>query len=188
MKAHDEDIACITQVLRGDTARFADIVNRYERQLFAVVVRIVGNREDAEELVQDVFVKAFNSLGSFRAGSSFSTWLYRIAYNTAISKTRKKRVNTVEIDEKTQKSDFSENEMEEGFNTAARERKFDKAEIAMGMLEPAERAMVAMFYLERKPISEIAHITGFTETNVKTRLHRIRKKLYMMINGMEEQA
>ncbi len=83
MKPNESHI--IQEILNGKTERYEYFLNRYGQQVFALVVRIVGRQEDAEELTQDVFLKAFQQLSSFHADSSFSTWIYRIATNMAIS-------------------------------------------------------------------------------------------------------
>ena len=80
-----DDEAYINRVLDGDTAGFAPLMERYSRPVFALLVGMTGNRADAEELAQDAFLKAFRSLRSFRRDCSFATWIYRIAYNTALS-------------------------------------------------------------------------------------------------------
>ena len=81
----------IRRILAGETGLYSVFIQRYSPQVFALIVKMVSCPEDAEELTQDVFVKAFNKLDSFKGKSGFSTWLYRIAYNTAISALRKKR-------------------------------------------------------------------------------------------------
>ncbi len=88
----------IDQVLKGDTKSFAYLIDKHKDMVYTVALRIIRNREDAEELAQDVFVKAFQSIDKFKKESKFSTWLYRIAYNTSISKVRKKKMETSDLD------------------------------------------------------------------------------------------
>jgi RNA polymerase sigma-70 factor (ECF subfamily) len=79
-------------VLKGEQSAYTFLVEKHKNLVFSIVLKVLSSREDAEEVAQDVFLKAYQSLGSFEMKSKFSTWLYRIAYNAAISKTRKKKV------------------------------------------------------------------------------------------------
>ena len=106
------DLYDIKKVLDGDTAAFAGILKRYSSRIFAVVVRIVGCREEAEELTQDVFMKVFSSLQRYKGNCEFSTWIYRIAYNTAISHMRKQRREISYIEESLY-TNVSEEEVEQ---------------------------------------------------------------------------
>lgn len=170
------DPELIESVLGGDPEAFGVLVGRYSDTVFALVFRIAGNREDAEEIVQDAFVKAYGSLGKFRRDSSFSSWIYRIAYNTAISHLRKnKNVRMTELaEERLRIADEDSPAEREGL---FREEQLSRLEEALARLSPDERAVVQLFYLEERPVREISRITGLSENNVKTRLHRIRKRL-----------
>ena len=86
----NEELNIITRILSGKTDEFTYFLDTYGQQVYSLIVRIVRSEADAEELTQDTFMKCFENLSSFNAKSSFSTWLYRIAYNTAVSFTRKK--------------------------------------------------------------------------------------------------
>ena len=94
----ESDSYYIEKVLNNDVAAFSKLIDKHKEMVFTVAVRILRNREDAEEIAQDTFIKAYKSLKTFKRESKFSTWLYRIAYNAAISKTRKKRLQTVDLD------------------------------------------------------------------------------------------
>ena len=177
----------VEQVLSGNTGSFRPLLERYSKQVFALIVKIVGNREDAEELTQDVFVKVFGSLSKFRADSSFSTWIYRIAYNTAISATRKKGDFFVPIDELTLSEVIDETD-EMIFQDSNDDMRITYLNRALEQISPEERAMIIIFYKDKISMEEIAVITGLTETNVKTKMFRIRKKLYVLIKCMEEQS
>ena len=174
----------IEKVLSGSTGSFTPLLERYSRQVFTLIARIVENREDAKELAQDTFVKAYDSLSGFRAESSFSTWIYRIAYNTAISATRKKRYTYVPFDE-TVLSGAPDETDEIIFEVSDTETRICYLKRALKQLSPEERAMILLFYKENKSMENIALITGLTETNVKTKIFRIRKKLFILIKRME---
>ena len=91
----------IKRILEGETEHFSVFLDRYSRPLYALIVQIVGCHEDAEELLQDVFLKAFRHLNRYKGECRFSTWIYRIAYNAAISATRKKKQELLYIEENT---------------------------------------------------------------------------------------
>ena len=171
------DAAYIEKILKGETACFARLLERYSKQVFSLIVKIVGNREDAEELTQDAFVKAFQSLARFRGESSFSTWLYRIAYNLAISATRKKVLEVTPIDEL-----ILHDIPDEPDDSYLNDRRISCLNQALEQLPSDERAIILLFYKENKSVEEIVTITGLTASNVKTKLCRIRKKLYVLIN------
>src|SRR4051812_47655991 len=99
MQSKLSDIELIDQALAGDQSAYADLVKRHQRFVFTLALRFSKNREDAEEITQDCFVKAYRSLTSFQRQSKFSTWLYSIVYTTAMSSLRKKRVETSSIDD-----------------------------------------------------------------------------------------
>lgn len=177
----NNDLYNIKKVLEGDTAAFSGILQRYSNRIFAVIVRIVGCREDAEELTQDVFMKVFSSLKQYKGNSEFSTWIYRIAYNTAMSYTRKQRKEIPYIDESLYEN-ISEEEVDVLFNRTDNSEKIEQLEQSVARLTGEEKALLSLFYTDMRPINEIAEITGLTETNIKTKLHRIRKKLYIIMS------
>ena len=94
-----KDHIYIEKVLQGDTSSYNYLVNNYKDMVYTLAIKIVRNHEDAEEVAQDSFVKAFQKLNSFKGESKFSTWLYTIVYRTAISKIRKKNIETTDIDD-----------------------------------------------------------------------------------------
>jgi RNA polymerase sigma-70 factor (ECF subfamily) len=176
------DIYYVQKILSGDTACFACILDRYSRQVFSLICKVVRNKEDAEELTQDVFIKVFRYLSSFKQESSFSTWLYRIAYNTAISETRKKKYEYPAIDEM-----LINTIQDDEFLTDDSSGRIDLLENALRLLPPEERMMILLFYMQDKTIDEVAEITGLSATNVKTKLFRIRKKLFVIVKKMEKE-
>ena len=151
--------------------------------MFVLVDRIVSCQEDAEELTQDVFLKAFQQLSSFKAESSFSTWIYRIATNVAISAVRKKRNDVLRLDDSVF-ANLSETQVDEALEDDSEEQ-MERLQQAMNQLEADERALITLYYLEEKPLAEVAFILGMTEGNAKVKLHRIRKKLYVLIKNQE---
>lgn len=179
------DAYYIERIVAGDTGCFACLLDRYSRPVHSLILKMVRNKEDAEELAQDVFMKVFRNLPSFKADCSFSTWIYRIAYNTAISELRKKKQEVVAIEE-AQISNVSEEEVGNLLESVSLKEQLDKLEAALALLPPDERALILLFYRKEKTVDELRVITGLTASNIKVKLHRIRKKLFVLIKGMEE--
>ena len=173
----------IKEILHGNTTLYEYFLDRYGQQVFVLVDRIVSCQEDAEELTQDVFLKAFQQLSSFKAESSFSTWIYRIATNVAISAVRKKKNDTIRLDESVFLN-LSESQVDEALEDESEEQ-LQRLQRAMEQLEADERALITLYYMEERPLTEVAFILGMTEGNAKVKLHRIRKKLYIFIKNQE---
>lgn len=174
----------IQRILDGETSLYKHFLDKYGQQVFILVVRIISNQEDAEELTQDIFLKAFRHLSSFKADSSFSTWIYRIAYNTAISATRKKTVETFTMDYESI-ANISNQQINDTLNDEG-EDQIRKLNCAINKLNSDEKVLIMLFYQEEKSMNEIAQILGLTESNTKIKLYRIRKKLYVLIKQDEE--
>lgn len=180
MKPQDENLY-IKRILDGEIELFAHFLDRYSRPLYALVIQMVSSPEDAEELVQDVFLKAFRALGKFRGNSSFSTWLYRIAYNQAISATRKQKNEYLYIDENAM-NHIPDEEAEAFLCLSDNEEKILRLTQAIDWLSVEDKALITLFYYEDKTIDELTLILGLSQANVKMRLHRVRKKLYVLMN------
>lgn len=178
-----EESHIIKEILNGKTEQYEYFLERYGQQVFVLVDRIVSCQEDAEELTQDVFLKAFQQLSSFKAESSFSTWIYRIATNLAISAVRKKRNDVLRLEDSVF-ANLSDTQVDEALEDESEEQ-MERLQQAMNQLEADERALITLYYLEEKPLAEVAFILGMTEGNAKVKLHRIRKKLYVLIKNQE---
>ena len=178
-----EESHIIKEILNGKTEQYEYFLDRYGQQVFVLVDRIVSCQEDAEELTQDVFLKAFQQLSSFKAESSFSTWIYRIAINLAISAGRKKRNDVLRLDDSVF-ANLSDTQVDEALEDDSEEQ-MERLQQAMNQLEADERALITLYYLEEKPLVEVAFILGMTDGNAKVKLHRIRKKLYVLIKNQE---
>ncbi len=179
----NDETHIIHRILKGETSLYEYFLGKYSQQVFILIIRIVENQEDAEELPQDTFLKAFEHLSSFKAESSFSTWIYRIAYNTAISATRKRKQELIVMDS-AMLMNISDQQIDDALNDESGER-VGKLNKAIKKLDAEERALISLFYNEEKTIGEIALILGLTESNAKVKLHRIRKKLYILITEAE---
>ncbi len=178
---HD-DIHIINEVLGGKSEQFEHILNRYSGQVFNLIAHIVPCKEDAEELTQDVFIKVFRQLLSFKKESSFSTWIYRIATNTALSAARKRKHDTLHLDDAAY-SNIPDEIIDEALDNDCEEQ-LQRLSDAIEMLSADERALITLYYMNEKPVAEVASILGLTVSNVKIKLLRTRKKLYIIMNDL----
>ena len=172
-----KDQIYIEKVLLGDTAAFSFLVESYKDMAYTIALKIVRSPEDAEEVAQDSFVKAYQRLQTFKGDSKFSTWLYTIVYRTAISKIRKKKLEVTDIDEyviENHSIDFSFPQL----NLLKVEEQKKYVTLAINSLPELDALLITLFYLNENTFDEIMEITGLTKTNIKVRLFRARKKLY----------
>ena len=163
-----------------------ETIDRYGREVFAQVVRLVAVTENAEEIYQDVFMKVFSNIGQHDAGrASLRTWISRIAYNEAISFLRRKRMPVVYFEDCGHEADkLSDAEVDETLGHANAET-VQLIRAALKHLPPEERALVTMFYYEERSLKEIADITESIPTTVASRLSRTRKKLCRIIKMLQ---
>lgn len=175
-----DDTYCITQVLLGNTNAYSYLVEKYKRMAYTLALKLVQVPEDAEEIAQDAFVKAFQALDTFKGESKFSTWLYKIIYNVSIARLRKKRLEVISIDD-DQNSDFNVCETDDFLTQLMIEEQNAIVRTCIDQLPAGERALIILYYMNESTVREIAHITGDTESNVKIKLFRIRNKLHGMI-------
>lgn len=167
----------VKQSLEGDANAFARIVQLYKDRMYGLALRIVRSPHDAEDLVQDAFVKAYENLHRFKGQSQLGTWLYRITYNAAISFTRKKRVAAAAASEKMKGKLSAPSQ-----GDSRHEVQLRQLEHALEMLRDSDRAIVVLHYLHGFGVAEIAKVVGMSAGNVKVRLHRARKKLQDLVN------
>lgn len=179
------DLYYVKRIQEGDVNCFTCLLDKYSRQVHSLILKVVGSREDAEELTQDVFMKVYKNISSFRENSSFSTWLYRIAYNTAISATRKRKTEYSVIEE-TQINNVSEEEVAAMMGQTDTSAQVELLEKAVGLLPPDERGIILLYYMQEKTVDDLVGITGLTASNIKIKLFRIRKKLFVLLKEMEE--
>ncbi len=171
------DNELISKVLSGDHQAYAGLVNRYQNYVFTLTLRMVKNREDAEEVAQDVFIKAYKYLADFRGASKFSTWLYTIVNNTCISFLRKKKLEIHSLD--NEKVFEVADSMDSGFRANLVEQKSRQSMVhnAIGLLGPDDAEIITLFYKSEQSLEEIAQILGLEVNTAKVRLHRARTRL-----------
>lgn len=172
----------IRQILNGNTGLFSNFVNGYSKSVYSIIIKIVKSHENAEELTQDVFLKVFNKLGSFKGECKFSTWIYRISYNTAISAIRKKKLEYPLLDESAL-NNVADSDVDYFMNNEDDEAVLRKLEQSINLLTPEEQTIITLHYQKELPVKELAEILDLTEANVKIKLYRSRKKLYFMIKN-----
>jgi len=178
-----KDQVYIEKVLKGDTSSYSYLVDNYKDMAYTIALKIVKNPEDAEEVTQDSFVKAFKQLKSFKGNSKFSTWLYTIVYRTAISKIRKKKLEVTDIDEyviENHSIDFSFPQLD--LLKVEEQKRY--VIFAINTLSEIDALLITLYYLNENTFDEIVKITGLTKTNIKVRLFRARKKLYKELSKL----
>lgn len=178
------DSFLVKKIINGDSRAFEIIVERYQNFVFTIVFRILKDREEAEEVAQDTFIKAFNSLSGFREESKFSTWLYKIAYRKALDRLRKENFNENQILKEELKNDFET--VKNGLELMLQEERSLIVKNAIQQLEPLEATIVTFYYLEEYSIKEIAEVTGVSEVNIKVKLFRSRKVLFCLLQKYME--
>ena len=179
-----EENELIKAALRGDDRCFAILVDRYKDLVMAVAMRVVKNREDAEDLTQEVFVKAYMSLGKFKGDAKFSTWLFRIAYNEAVSLCRQSRLDTTAVEDWMdfeQRVDTGLVTQMENIGSIERSRYIH---LAMERMDPKDAMLLTLFYLGENTVAEISDICSMTQTNVKTSLSRARTRMGRVLVDM----
>ena len=179
------DIYYIEQVLAGKNNAFGYIVDQHKNNAFNLAFRICGNHEEAEELAQDSFLKAYRALNSFKMKSSFATWFYRIVYNTTISHVRLKKKGVLSLEDfPADATDFI------GTNTneeeAEKEYRNSLVNFALQKITEEERGLISLYYYEDMSTDEIADVTGISKSNIKVKLFRARQKMQEIIEKTEK--
>lgn len=178
------DTELINKVLGGEKAAYADLMKRHQRFVFTLALRFAKNREDAEEIAQDCFIKAYRSLYTFRNTSKFSTWLYSIVYTTAMTFLRKKRLDIQSIDTvagllnvENHVSDLNSDDLEHKSKMVFVNRAIDQ-------LLPDDAAIITLFYQGEQSLEEIGKALGMETNTVKVKLHRARHRLKEKIENI----
>ena len=171
------DNELISRVLKGDQQAYAGLVSRYQNYVYTLTLRFTKNREDAEEVSQDIFIKAYRSLADFRGASKFSTWLYTIVNTTCITFLRKKRMEVHSLD--NEKVFEVADSVDSGMRANMVEQKSRVAMVnnAIEMLNPDDAEVLTLFYKGEQSLEEIAIILGIEANTAKVRLHRARTRL-----------
>ena len=170
----------IKKVVAGDAQAFAVLVNTYKDMAVLLAYNIVLNQEDAEEVAQDSFIKAYTSIHSFKADARFSTWLYRIVVNTALNKKKLKKHTPVEITESL--SDELPSGLNNIFASQITSEHRKHIQNALQSINANERLCLTLYYLNELSVDEIHELTRITASNIKVLLYRGRKNLYTALH------
>ena len=179
----DADFEVVKRVQAGDVAAFDQLIRKYRERLFGVVYNLTSNREDTADLVQDAFIKAFQSINRFQGQSAFFTWLYKIAVNTTLSHLRKNRLRTFFSLEKIQEEDPSARILGDLSDHAGGDRDTylrelqEKLNEALQKLSIKHRTVITLFEIDGLSHSEIAEIMECSEGTVRSRLHYAKQFL-----------
>jgi RNA polymerase sigma-70 factor (ECF subfamily) len=170
----------IQKVLNGDCAGFSYFIDKYKDMAYSIAFRIVNNSEDAEEIVQDSFVRSFKSLNKFRQDSKFSTWFYRIVVNNSLSKLKGRKIDFGEVDIENV-ADVLVEEIESTYSrlTQADQQKY--INIALSQLSVEDSLLLTLYYLNENSLEEISEITEIKNENLKMKIHRARQKMYVVL-------
>lgn len=180
----------IARSLRGDRTAYRLLVEKYQDRIFALCYSLLRSREDAEDITQETFVKAYLSLKNFEGASSFYTWVYRIAYNMVIDfkrKVKRKGGDAVQLDEAVQSGAGAEGIISEAVDP---ERELERKQIsqrigqALGELSDPHRAVITLREVDGMSYDEIAEITGVSKGTVMSRLHYARKRLQELLSDL----
>jgi RNA polymerase sigma factor (sigma-70 family) len=177
MDARTTDNEVITRVLRGEQQLYAELVTRYQNFVFTLALRYTPIREDAEEIAQDVFVKAYKALKDFRGDSKFSTWLYSIVNTTAITFLRKKKLDVKSLDNEHVYEQAESTDSGTSANQVEVKSKVEMVTKAIQLLSPDDAKLITLFYKAEQSLEEIARIMNMETNTVKVKLHRARTRL-----------
>ena len=178
-----EDLYYIEAVRKGNVQAFSFLVEKYQKLVYTLALKLLKKPEDAEEMAQDTFVKAFQKLDSYEGKSKFSTWLYSITYNACISELRKRRIEFKSIDD-TRITEQDEMKMHDYYREVRKEDQEKYLNLALGKLPEDDQVLVTLYYYENQSMDEISMITGLTVSNIKVKIHRARKKMYELLHEM----
>jgi RNA polymerase sigma factor (sigma-70 family) len=175
----------INQIIEGNKKAFSVLVNQYKDLVYTLAYKMLKNKEEAEEVSQDTFIKTFNSINKFKGYSKFSTWIYKITYNNCLDRLKKgkKENNVVYIE------DFNEHQAEaienilDNINEKDRNQKIQEC---LQLLPSEEAFLLTLYYFDDQSIEEIAKVIDCNTNNVKIKLHRSRKKLASILREQLE--
>lgn len=175
----------INLILKGNVNSYTVLVERYKQMVFTLAIRMLKNREGAEEISQDVFVKAYQNLSKFKGESKFSTWLYKIAYYASLDaiKKNKRQIASDDIDAV---KEVNLESMESSLHYIENKERTTIINKALYQLKEEDRVLLTLFYFEEISIKEISKIMDLTDDNVKVKLFRSRKKLAHILKNVIE--
>ena len=177
----EQEIQLVNKIKKGDQNAFRSLVNEYKDMVYSICFNISKNREDAEELAMDAFMQAYKKIDNFRGESAFSTWIYRIAYNLTLSKLRKSKLDTTDIDKEVYRLDDSSSIG--ALEQMIRGERALEVQKAINELDVESKEIINLVYFKDKKMKEVSDIMKLSESNVKVKLFRGRQKLMKLLEG-----
>ena len=174
------DSLYIQKVLNGDYSAFSYFVDKYKDMAYSISFRILDNKEDAEEIVQDSFLKAYNSLKKFRQDSKFTTWFYRIVVNNALTKAKRRKL-IIKSKDFSKIEEVEVEKIETVYSVLSQADRQKYINFSLDKLNIEDRLILTLYYLNENSIEEIVEITKIKRENLKMKIHRARQKMYMIL-------
>jgi len=170
----------IDKVLKGDDGKFSILIDRYKDLIFTLCYRIIKDKENAEEAAQDTFLKTYKSLAKFKGESKFSSWIYRIAYNTSLDKLKQLKrqittISTVDVNE------LNIGNIESTLDILESIELKDQIKNSIKKLNSEDAFILTLYYYDNLSMQEIAKITGHKANSIKVKIHRSRQKLMVIL-------
>lgn len=175
----------IAAILNGDTREFSILVDQYKDLVFTVAIRTLKNREEAEEVAQDTFIKVFKSLKNFKGDAKLSSWIYRIAYNTCLDRVKKhkKELKNTPIDEVRSEAVM---EMSNALDGMVMQERAETIKKCIQQLSSVDAALLTLFYFEEKDLKEMAKALDLSPNTAKVKLFRARNRLGVILKEQLE--
>jgi RNA polymerase sigma-70 factor (ECF subfamily) len=193
--ASQTDQEVVAQARDGREAAYRELIRRYERPVFSLILRMVRDRQLAEDLSQETFIKALNAIGSYRPEFKFSSWIFKIANNAAIDHLRRREVDTLSLDgapNATSQEDIEATALQVGDKGETPLAELEARELgtaierAIGQLRPEYRSCILLRHVEGLAYEEIAQLLDLPLGTVKTYIHRARHELRGMLAGLRD--
>lgn len=181
----DQESSIINQIIGGDTQAFAVLVDLYKDLVFTLAIRMLKNREEAEEVSQDTFIKVYKALPKFKGESKLSTWVYKVAYNTSLDRIKKnsRSYNEVAIDS------FTENQiktLDNALDTLEKKEQQHTIQYCLQQLASKDSFLLTLFYFDELSLQEISQVMSMEANTVKVNIHRARKRLASILKQQLE--
>jgi RNA polymerase sigma-70 factor (ECF subfamily) len=178
VESSDSDFALAKRVSKGDTSAFRTIVEKYKDMSLSLACSILKNEEEAEDVLQEAFLKVFKNIGKFRFNSKFSTWLYRIVVNTCLNAKEKSKDH---LHTEIENTELMVQEDTSGFGSLMESERANYIAEAFNLMKQEEALLLRLYYLCDLSIDEIKKVTDLSESNIKVTLHRGRKNMYTIL-------
>jgi len=179
--SRENDLKLVRQIREGDMLAFRNLVEKYKDVSFSLACSVLKDEEEAEDVLQDAFMKVLNNVHKFRFDSSFSTWLYRIVVNTCLNVKEKNKKHLYDDLSEVQEVQSDDTSLLDKYNE--KERKI-YIEATFKLMKPDEALLLRLYYLCELSIGEVREVTDFTESNIKVILYRARKNMYNILNKL----